>query len=220
MGAPGPRARSLTRRRVALEGLLALGAALTPVGFGGLGGAPAAAQEKVILFVSRKRLLNETTHARQLLKAEIDLTAGLQAEIDAIKEELAAEEQELTHLRSTLDRKVFESRVSAFDRKVRAQRREAQERAAALQSAFRAERVKLVDALGPLLEEVRTAFGASVILNADEAMAADHTLDITDEAIERFNASVPAPEIPALGAALQTPQPTNSGEAAGNTSEQ
>jgi len=181
-----------TRRRT-------IALAVSALGMGqGLGLGRAAAGEAVILIVSRKRLLNDTAHARALLKAEIKLTAELQRRIDAIKAELTAEEQELARLRPTLDREAFAVRVAAFDRKVRRQRRAAQKYAAALQNAFRAERLKLVEALGPLLEEVREVHGASVILNSDQVLASDLALDVTDEVIARFNATVPPPVVPGL----------------------
>jgi Skp family chaperone for outer membrane proteins len=192
MGAIAPSPRHWTRRRTIALAVLALGHGL------GLGRGRAAADEAAILIVSRKRLLNDTAHARALLKAEVELTAELQLQVDAIKAELTAEEQELTRLRPTLDREVFAARVAAFDIKVRRQRRAAQKHAAALQNAFRAERLKLVEALGPLLEEVREAHGASVILNSDQVLTSDPALDVTDEVIDRFNATMPPPVIPGL----------------------
>jgi len=159
-GAASP--RLWTRRRTLLLASLPL-----------LLAAPAAGQRREpILVVSRKRLLNETRHARArllnetrharaLLEAEQRLTSELQARIDATKRELAEEEQELARLRATLPREEFEARTSAFDRKVRRERREAQRQAAALQTAFRDERVKLVAALDRVLEQVRAARGAS-----------------------------------------------------------
>lgn len=190
MGAIAPSSKPWTRRRTIALAVSALGL--------GQGLGRAAAGEAVILIVSRKRLLNDTAHARALLKAEIELTAELQLQVDAIKAELNAEEQELARLRPTLDREVFAARVAAFDRKVRRQRRAAQKYAAALQNAFRAERLKLVEALGPLLEEVREVHGASVILNSDQVLASDLALDVTDEVIARFNATVPPPVVPGL----------------------
>ena len=190
MGAIALGLKPWTRRKAIALAVLGLGL--------GLGLGRATADEAAILMVSRKRLLNDTTHARALLKAEIELTAELQRRIDAIKAELTAEEQELTRLRPTLDREVFAAQVAAFDHKVRRQRRETQKYAAILQSAFRAERLKLVEALGPLLEEVREARGASVILNVDQVLASDSAYDITDEVIARFNATVPPPVVPDL----------------------
>lgn len=190
MGAIALGLKPWTRRKAIALAVLGLGL--------GLGLGRATADEAAILMVSRKRLLNDTAHARALLKAEIELTAELQRQIDAIKAELTAEEQELTRLRPTLDREVFAARVAAFDRNVRRQRRAAQKQAAALQSAFRAERLKLVEALDPLLEEVREANGASAILNSDQVLASDPALDVTDEVIARFNATVPPPVVPDL----------------------
>jgi Skp family chaperone for outer membrane proteins len=204
-------------RRAAAVRLLALGLVIGLAGpqtegpAGLFGASRAAAQETAILVISRKRLLNETAHARALLQAEIDLTAQLQAKVDAIKAELAAEERELARLRPTLDRQVFEARVAAFDRKIRQQRRESQEKAAALQNAFRAERLKLVKALDPLLETARMERGASLILNADQVLTMDPALDITDEAIARFNATVPPPQIPDLDNLAAEPPPPASG---------
>ncbi len=190
MGAIALGLKPWTRRKAIALAVLGLGL--------GLGLGRATADEAAILMVSRKRLLNDTTHARALLKAEIELTSELQRRIDAIKAELTAEEQELTRLRPTLDREVFAARVAAFDRNVRRQRRAAQKQAAALQSAFRAERLKLVEALDPLLEEVREANGASAILNSDQVLASDPALDVTEEVIARFNATVPPPVVPDL----------------------
>jgi len=196
MGAAAPISIPWTRRKAVALAVLGLGV-VQGLGFGqGLGFANADAA--ALFTVSRKRLLNETAHAQALRQAEIELTAELQRWVDAIKAELSAEEQELARLRPTLDGEVFAARVAAFDRKVRGQRREAQKYATILQNAFRAERRKLVDALGPLLEEARAARGASVILNADQVLAADPEHDITDEVIARFNATVPPPVIPGI----------------------
>ena len=196
MGAIAPGPKPWTRRRVIALAVLGLGLGQ---GLGqGLEPRRAAAGEAVILIVSRKRLLNDTAHARALLKAEAELTARLQRAIDTVKAELTAEEEELARLRPTLEREVFAARVAAFDRKVRRQRRAAQKHATTLQNAFRGERLKLVEALDPLLEEVREAHGASVILNSDQVMASDPALDVTDEVIARFDATVPPPVVPDL----------------------
>jgi len=212
MGAIAPGPEPWTRRRTIALAVLALGLGQGP----GLG--RAGADDAAVLIVSRKRLLNDTAHAQALLKAESELTAKLQLKVDAIKAELTAEEQELARLRPTLDREVFAARVAAFDRKVRRQRRTAQKYATALQNAFRAERLKLVEALGPLLEEVREARGASVILNSDQVLASDPVLDVTAEAIARFNATVPLPVVPGLdllGPLLApTPRPAPEGDPA------
>jgi Skp family chaperone for outer membrane proteins len=201
MGAIALSSRPWTRRKAIALAVLLPGLSLL-VG-------RVAADEAAILTVSRKRLLNDTAHARALLKAEITLTAELQRRVDAIKAKLTAEEQELTRLRPTLEREVFAARVAAFDRNVRNQRRASQQQAALLQSTFRAARLKLVEALGPLLEEVRQELGASVILNTDQVLTSDPALDVTDEVIARFNATVPLPVIPDLDVLAPAPPPAS-----------
>lgn len=191
---------SPARRRALRLGLAFgfAGFAVAGLAVPGLAVPGAAAAGPSILVVSRKRLLNDTDHARALLEAEQRLTAALQDRIDHTKAELTAEEEELARLRTTLEREEFENRTTAFDRRVRRERREAQRMAAALQNAFRVERLRLVEALDALLEEIRRDRGASVILGEDQVMAADPAIDITAEVLVRFNASVPPPEIPSL----------------------
>lgn len=200
---PSPRrwTRRWTRRQ-------ALALAVLPVAFG-----PAFAQQgRPILTISRTRLLNETRYARTLAEAEQRMTAELQSRIDTVKRELATEEQELARLRSTLPRDEFETRTTAFDRRVRRRRREAQQQAAALQHAFRAERVKLLEALDSFVEAERAERGASIILNRDDAVASDPALDVTDEVIARFDAAVPPPEVPDLDSLLADALPEDQPE--------
>jgi Skp family chaperone for outer membrane proteins len=172
-----------------------LGLALLPLG---AGRAVAQVGGPAVLIVSRKRLLNETVAARDLLDAEIALTAELQRRVDALKAQFTAEEQELARLRPTMEREAFEARVAEFDRNVRRERRQTQHRAAALQNAFRDARLQFVEALGPVLEAVRIARGASIIVNTEGVLAADPAADVTDEVIAQVNATVPTPAIPDL----------------------
>lgn len=151
-----------------------------------------------VLVVSRRRMLNETRQARALQQAEQRMTAELQERIDKTKRELAEEEQELAELRSTLPRDDFEERTTAFDRKTRRERRKAQRHAAALQSAFRSFRVRLLEIMDRFLARVREERGAAVILDAENALAWDPAHDITDTVITRFNETVPRPDIPDL----------------------
>lgn len=182
-----PRTWTWTRRQ-------ALALALVPV----LLAPVQAAERPVILTLSRQRLLNDTKYSRKLAQAERRMTNELQSHVDQTKRELTAREKELADLRATLPRDQFEALTTAFDRRVRHDRREAQRKAAALQNAFRAERVKLLQILDSFLEKVRADRGADIILNRDNAIAADPKLDITDAVIARFDREVPLPKLPTL----------------------
>ena len=157
---------------------------------------PAQENSGGIFFVSRERILREAEAAKLLARAEQDLTRKLQTQVDRTKEALAEEERALAQLRISLPEAEFAERVAAFDKRVRLARKLTQERAAALQRAFQAARQKVVDALPPLLEEIRLELNAVAILNSDQALAIDGTLDITARVIERFDMIVEPPQVP------------------------
>lgn len=163
-----------------------------------------------VLVVSRVRVLEEIDAARHLSQEEAAATERLQREIDEVKAELTAEEEELTRLRETLPREEFEARVAAFDERVRDERRSAQNRAAVLQQVFRDARRELVDALGQVLETVRVDMGAVAIVNADAVLAHDPVIDATDRVIELFNQTVAVPVV----SIPQEPQPAEAPAAA------
>lgn len=202
MASAAPTPRRWTRRRTLTLAL----AALAP-------GAAMAQERGPVLLVSRRRMLNETRQARALVEAEQRMTAELQARIDRVKRELAETEQELARLRESLSREEFEERTQAFDRRVRRQRREAQRQAAALQNAFRAMRVQLLEAMDRFLRQVRAQRGARLILDADSALAWDPAADITGEVIAAFNTNVSMPQIPGLETLLSRGSTEEEGEA-------
>lgn len=191
--------RSCLARRSLVVG--ALGA------FAFAGRAAAQRQDAPVYVLSRSRLLNESEPTRILRRAEADLTARLQAEIDRTKAMLAKEEAELTRLRDELAPEEMARRAADFDARVRLARRQAQERANTVQTAFQEARAELVLALPPILEELRIEVGAVAILNADQtvAIAPDH--DLTDKAIALFNARVPSPNVPQVDVTLELPAP-------------
>lgn len=168
--------------------------------------APLAAQQlpppntNAILVLSRERVLAEAAVGKRLNDLEADMTAELQAQVDAVKARLAAEEQELARLRDTLPREEFDRRVQSFDQTVRRERRETQRRAAALQTAFRQARARLVDALLPILVAISREKGAALVLDSKQILLAHPSLDITDEVIAMYDVRVPMPELPALDA--------------------
>jgi Skp family chaperone for outer membrane proteins len=198
------RTRPWTRRR-ALG--LAVGAAVASA-FGPVVGPARAQSPPPILTVSRQRLLNETRYARALARAEQRMTAELQSRIDATKRELTEREQELARQRGTLPQEEFEALTAAFDRRVRRERREAQRLSSELQTAFRNERVKLLEMLDGFLEQVRAERGASLILNQDDAIASDPALDITEGVIARFDQAAKPPQLPDLESLISdVPEP-------------
>lgn len=156
-----------------------------------------------IIILSRERLLREAATSRQLAEAEAALTEQLQTQIDTTKEALAKEEEELARIRGQLSEAEFEARGADFDRRVRQARRVAQERADVLQSKFQEARAAVLAYLPELIERLREETGASLVLDAEQVLARDDAIDVTDRAIALFDSEGPAPEVPELD--LSTP---------------
>lgn len=161
--------------------------------------APALAQSSPgIAIVSRDRVLRESDVARRLREAEQVMTGRLQAQIDAARAALDAEESDLAQQRAELTPEEFQTRATDFDRRIRMVRRVAQERGGVLQRVFQEARARLVSTLPEVLEKLRVTHGATIILDADDALAFDAQVDLTLQAIELFNAEGQDVEIPVL----------------------
>lgn len=177
----------VARRRLLLGGLAAglsmAGATLPDIAFA----------QGTIAVVSRDRILRESAASARLREAEAAMTDQLQRQIEATKAQLAAEEEELARLRGELPDDQFEARIADFDARVRQARRGAQERAAQLQKGFQEARAVIAAALPALMEQLRTESGVAAVLNADQVLALDPALDLTDRAIALLDSAGPAP---------------------------
>lgn len=184
-------------RRVALAVLVSLGAALPPFfAAAQTNDAPAPSPTPrseasgpsiPVMIVNRSAVLEASAPARALAQVERELQASAQQKNDRVRAELVAEERELTTLRETLDAEAFEARTRDFDRRVRAERRRAQERGALMLRFMQDARAALASALPRVLEALRRDLGAAVVLDAGAVVAADPSLDVTAAAIARYD---------------------------------
>jgi len=132
-------------------------------------------------------VLEASAPARALAQVEREVRARVQTHNARVKAELEAEEQILVDERARLAPEAFEARALAFDRRVRAERRLAQERGALLLRFVQDARAALGAALPRVLEGLRADMGAAVILDAGAVVAADPGLDVTAAAIARYD---------------------------------
>ncbi|MFT7179661.1 MAG: Skp family chaperone for outer membrane protein [Planctomycetota bacterium] len=143
-----------------------------------------------ILVVDRAKVLDGTDAAGLLIATETALREAVQARLERVKSELEAEERTLTEARANMPAEEFARRSGAFDRWVRAERREAQERGARLLQFLEESRGALLVRLPQVLEELRIARGAALIIDAAAAAAYDADLDATADAVALFNERV------------------------------
>jgi Skp family chaperone for outer membrane proteins len=176
---------SLTRGAFLRGGAAAAGALLVT--------GPALAQgpaRPVILVVDRAKLLENTDAARRLLAAEAALREAGQARAARIKSELELEERVLTDARAAMPPEEFARRGLAFDQRVKLERRQAQERGEAVVQFLESARRTLLNRLPEVLEALRIARGAALIVDASFAAAYDADLDVTADAVAMFNVHV------------------------------
>lgn len=125
-----------------------------------------------------------------LRRTEQEIRAKVEARLEEVKAQLEAEELELTSLRATLSAEEFQRRTRDFDRRVRQERRDAQERGAMLLRFFNEAQAALRSALPRVLEDLRRDRGATLIVDAGAVLAISSSADVTDEAIALFDAAM------------------------------
>lgn len=137
-----------------------------------------------IVVIDRDRLLNETRQGALLL-AKLDQEAqDLAAENSRIRNELTAEERELTDRRAELSPEEFRDLANAFDVRVQKIRAEADEKERLLSRATEEARHRFsLDVISDIARER----GAFVVLNLRDVVLFADSVNITDEAIRRIN---------------------------------
>ncbi len=152
--------------------------------------APIGVIQSPILTIDSDRVFNESAFGLRVA-AEIDAkSAELSAENRTIESDLEAEEEQLTIQRKAMTAEAFRELADAFDEKVQLTRRTQATKGRALNDLVDQEREVFLNAAGPVLEELMRDTGAAVILERRSVFVSANAIDITNEAIERLNASV------------------------------
>jgi Skp family chaperone for outer membrane proteins len=152
-----------------------------------------------ILTIDGDRLLEDSAFGRQLSREFESRARDLAAENRQIEEELVAEERDLTERRDDLPPEEFRTLADAFDAKVQMLRQRQDQKERELTQSRDAERQRFFQQVAPVLSEIVRERGALVILDRRNVFLSADSIDITDEAIRRFDerleeASEPAGE--------------------------
>lgn len=143
-----------------------------------------------ILTISADRVFSESRFG-QRVAADVDAQSViLAAENRRIEAELTAEEKDLTLRRPDMKAADFRVLADAFDKKVQLNRETQESKARALNQIVDSARVKFLQAVRPILEELMREAGAGVILERSSVFLSANSTDITDLAIERIDAAI------------------------------
>lgn len=145
----------------------------------------------------------------------------INAENERLVSQFAAEEQELTLLRTTLPPDEFRARADEFDQRVSQARRDTENLNSRFEAEFQAERAAFFRAALPVLARIMRERGALVVLDQSAIFVAAQSVDVTEDLIQRVNAEVgagpaadattedaaPADDSPAPAPASGAPEP-------------
>lgn len=124
------------------------------------------------------------------------INAGLEARLEAlvaenrkIEGQLVAEELSLTEQRQTMDPTEFRVLANEFDQRVQGIRAAQDAKQRELQQLRDAQSKTFIDEVAPILSAIGRERGALVILERRSVFLSADTIDVTEEAIARINAS-------------------------------
>lgn len=149
-----------------------------------------------ILTVDSERLFSDSRYGASLVKKIEAQASEIAADNRRIEAELADEERALTDLRPTIEPEKFRLLAEEFDAKVSEIRREREEMTKTLGQDSDAARRAFLEAAEPVLNTLMLEAGAAVILEHRNIFVSRDIVDITDEAIERIDATLLTDEEP------------------------
>lgn len=168
-----------------------------------------------ILVLDPDRLISETIFGKRLSADYQDRRDKLIARNRQLETELEAEEQALTDLRAEKTPEEFKKLADEFDTKVQRIRRDSDRAVRDLELSRERSPVVFMRTVEPVLIELMSDAGGSVLLDVRSVMLSANVIDITDIAISRIDHQIgegPA-EIDLLPQATgQDPAPDETGQ--------
>ncbi|MBQ0748948.1 MAG: OmpH family outer membrane protein [Roseovarius sp.] len=170
-----------------------------------------------VLVIDPERMLLESDYGKRLqgeIQAERD---RLIAYNEKVAQELEAEEQRLTALRSTTPANEFREMADAFDQRVEELRLESERLSRELERRRELIPIQFMRVVQPVLSELLNEANAMVMIDARTVMLHTSAADVTELAVQRINAAIgagplapeAAPEAAPEQPAPDQPAPTN-----------
>ncbi|NND17788.1 MAG: OmpH family outer membrane protein [Silicimonas sp.] len=142
-----------------------------------------------ILVIDQDRLFSETQLGTEALRALEARERTLATENQTIETELIERERELTELRPTMTPDEFRGLADEFDTRVETIREEQDEKARELTRAREDARQDFFQNVAGIISEIVREKGAVAVIDRRAVFLSANSIDITDEAIRRVNAT-------------------------------
>jgi outer membrane protein len=148
-----------------------------------------------ILVVDRQAILRLSKVGQDIVRQVNSLTTSAESQFKAEKDSLQKEEQTLAQQGAILapdvraeKQKAFESKVTAFQKKV-------QDRQSMIQGGVMNARRQVETALGPILQGILAERGANLLLDRQEVVLATVDVDVTRLTIQRLDQKLPSVKV-------------------------
>lgn len=169
-----------------------------------------------LLTVDIEQLFSRSEFGQRIAQEYNDERETLATENRRIADALREEELALTAQRSTMAPSIFRSEAEAFDVKAQAIRRAQDAKAAALDVMLSDGREQFLNVTRPVLGQLMVDYGAVAILDRRSVLLSLSSVDITDDAVARIDATIGD----GLSASSQTtPTPENEPEGPAETTQ-
>ncbi len=145
---------------------------------------------QAILTIDPERLFADSLFGERVVAEIAADTEKLQKEFQRLEADLTAEEKDITEKRATMAPKDFRILADAFDAKVQEIRRTQDAKARELEGRLDQERAAYLNLILPILGELMNERGAAVVLDNRMVFAVASGVDITDEALQRIDATL------------------------------
>ena len=144
-------------------------------------------ENSVLFTVDLDKLLRASNFGKSIIRANNSARKALQNENEKLEAELLSEEKELSNLRKSLSADDFRIKAIEFDEKVTNIRRQQSEKEKSLVEGARKEEAVFLKQIYPLLYELLSQRGGSVLVDQRNVILWDNSVDLTDDAIEVIN---------------------------------
>ncbi|GHE01348.1 hypothetical protein U879_15025 [Defluviimonas sp. 20V17] len=148
------------------------------------------AVQSPVLTLDRDRMFADSDFGKRVAAEVAAAQARLLAENHKKETALADEEKKLTDERKTVSPEAFEKLANAFDAKVQKIRRDQDAKNRIIQAWRQKERQRFYEAALPILGQLVRDSGAVAILNSQAVFLSFKSIDVTDRAIARLDATL------------------------------
>lgn len=145
-----------------------------------------------VLIVDMQRIKSDTSAGRDMLAKQTEIRQRIQAGLAERRERLRDEEKRLAEEREKLEPDEFREQVRVFEQQVFANREFSERESRRLQLILSQASGMLKERATAVLAGIMRERNADVLLDSTQIVLSVNSLDITDEAIRRLDAVLPA----------------------------